>query len=165
MNLSRKTKIVATIGPASEKEEVLKLLVKEGIDAARLNFSHGSHQEHQNRINLVRKFSKEVGRKVAIIADLQGPKMRVGLLPDTGVQLEEGKEIFFNTIIKSYNGKEIPLPSEIFGNGTKKGADVFLYDGKLSVVITKVEGNISYFRWRTIWRFHRKRCVTIAQSY
>jgi pyruvate kinase len=142
MVLARKTKIIATIGPASEKEEVLKLLVKEGIDAARLNFSHGSHAEHQNRIDITRSLSKKAGRKVAIIADLQGPKMRVGLMPEEGVRLEDGKEVVFNTKIKSYNGKEIPLPSEIFETGTRKGANVFLHDGKIWVVITKAEGNI-----------------------
>ncbi len=133
---------MATIGPASEKPEILSLLVKEGVDAARLNLSHGSHKEHQERINIVRQIEKKTGKHIAVIADLQGPKIRVGIMPKEGIELKEGKKIIFNTSISSYNGKEIPMPSKIFAQGTKKGANVFLHDGKMVVVITNIRGSI-----------------------
>lgn len=133
---------MATIGPASENPEILALLIKEGVNAARLNLSHSTHKEHQSRINLVRQIEKKTGRHIAVIADLQGPKMRVGSLPSEGIELKDGKIVIFNTSISSYNGKEIPLPSRIFSQGTKRGVSVFLHDGKMSVVITKVQGHI-----------------------
>ena len=74
----RRTKIVATIGPASSDRETLLALAEAGMDAARLNFSHGTHEEHAERTRLVREVADELGRPIAIIADLQGPKLRVG---------------------------------------------------------------------------------------
>ncbi|MEK7603967.1 MAG: pyruvate kinase [Patescibacteria group bacterium] len=142
MHLSRKTKIVATIGPASEKPEILKLLIKEGIDVARLNLSHGTHMEHQARINLIRKLSKKNGRYVAVIADLQGPKIRIGLMPEGGIELKIGKKVIINTAIFSYNGNEIPLPSKTFSKGVKKGAQILIDDGKLSLKIIGIKGNL-----------------------
>ncbi|HTY39972.1 MAG TPA: pyruvate kinase, partial [Candidatus Paceibacterota bacterium] len=122
MNIHRKTKIVATIGPASEKPEILRHLIEEGINAARLNFSHGDHAEHARRIRLIRRFEKETGRLVAIIGDLQGPKMRVGRLPEEGILLETGALVTFDTSKTKYERGLIPLPSPIFRAGTKKGA-------------------------------------------
>lgn len=142
MHLTRKTKIVATIGPASEKPEIMNFLIKEGIDAARLNLSHGSHAEHQTRIDLIRKLSIKNGRHVAIIADLQGPKIRIGSMPEGGIELKDGKKVVINTAISSYNGKEIPLPSKIFGKGIKKGALVLMDDGKISLEVIGIKGNL-----------------------
>ena len=142
MHLTRKTKIVATIGPASEKPEILNLLIKEGIDAARLNLSHGSHAEHKARIELIRKLSKKNGRYVAVIADLQGPKIRIGSIPEGGIELKDGKKVVINTAISSYNGKEIPLPSKIFSKGVKKGAQILMDDGKISLEVTDINGNL-----------------------
>jgi len=80
MITTKKTKIIATIGPVSEKEEMLEKLISLGIDGARLNFSHGSHEEQGRRIKLVRKIEKKLNRHVAVIADIQGPKIRIGNL-------------------------------------------------------------------------------------
>jgi pyruvate kinase len=142
MHLKRKTKIVATIGPASEKPEVLESLIKMGIDAARLNLSHGTHEEHQRRIDLIRKISEKLGTHVSIIADIQGPKIRVGLLPEEGLDLKEGSIVTINTNITSYNGKEIPLPSRLFSNGVRKGDKILLDDGKMSFVITSAKEGV-----------------------
>ena len=76
----RRAKIVATIGPASESEEALESLIKAGINVARLNFSHGTHQEHEAKIARIRSVSKKLGMPVGILQDLQGPKIRVGKL-------------------------------------------------------------------------------------
>ena len=89
---SRRTKIVATIGPASEERAVLRALVGAGMDGARLNFSHGTHEEHARRYAVVRDVQEEVARPLAIIADLQGPKLRIGNLVEP-VLLQRGDEV------------------------------------------------------------------------
>ncbi len=89
----RKTKIVCTIGPASSSEEVLRALMEAGMDVARLNFSHGTQDEHERVIRLIRGFSEELGRPVGILQDLCGPKIRVGALRESSVWLREGGRI------------------------------------------------------------------------
>lgn len=84
------TKVVATLGPASSSREVLEKLFEEGIDVCRLNFSHGSHEDHLKTINLIKKINAENHATVAILADLQGPKLRVGDMKDNGVELKDG---------------------------------------------------------------------------
>ncbi|MDP3954541.1 MAG: pyruvate kinase [bacterium] len=137
---NRKTKIIATIGPASEKPDILEVLIKEGVDAARLNLSHDSHENHQRRIDLIRKFSKKYDRYVAIICDLQGPKIRIGSLPADGVELVAGKKVVINASVSKYEKKEIPLPSDIFAKGVKKGARVLLDDGMMEMKVLSVKG-------------------------
>src|SRR5687768_3372067 len=80
--MTRKAKIVATIGPASQSEEVLEKLVLAGMDVARMNFSHGTHEEHEQRIALIRKVADRLGVSVGVLQDLQGPKIRVGALAE-----------------------------------------------------------------------------------
>jgi len=92
--LFRKTKIVCTIGPASEKEEVLKELIRAGMDVARLNFSHGDYNVHGERIRLIRKFSEELDKPIPIIQDLQGPKIRIGELEKDKIFIKDGEEIY-----------------------------------------------------------------------
>jgi pyruvate kinase len=88
--LSKKTKIVATLGPASNKPEVLREMFFQGVNVCRLNFSHGSHEDHLANIHLIRKLNKETGLNVAILADLQGPKIRTHEIENNGVELVEG---------------------------------------------------------------------------
>ena len=78
----RKTKIVCTIGPASQSEGVLRRLIQEGMDVARLNFSHGSHDSHAEAFNRLRKLSRSLKKPLAVLQDLQGPKMRIGALKE-----------------------------------------------------------------------------------
>lgn len=136
-----KTKIVATIGPASEKEDILEKLIMHGIDAARLNFSHGSHEEQGGRIKKIRKISKKLNKHIAIIADIQGPKIRIGILPEQGVDLKNGQEITINAGTKEFVNNEIPLPSDMFKDGTKPGHIVFLDDGTLQIKILEKRGD------------------------
>ena len=138
----KKTKIIATIGPASESEKMLEKLIALGIDGARLNFSHGSHEEQGNRIKLVRKISKKLGRHIAVIADIQGPKIRIGNLPENGIELKNGQEIIIDSETKEYVEEKIPLPSLLFREGTKEGHIVFLDDGTLQIKITDKKGGI-----------------------
>src|SRR5918999_5176843 len=91
-SFDRRTKIVATIGPASSNEEVLFRLIEAGMDAARLNFSHGKHEDHGTSAGCIRDASSALSRPIALIADLQGPKLRIGDL-DAPVELEVGETV------------------------------------------------------------------------
>src|SRR5215218_10740625 len=88
----RRTKIVATIGPASSERNCLRALVAAGLDGARLNLSHGTHDEHAERVHTLREVQEEADRPIALIADLQGPKLRVGELPEPR-QLQRGEDV------------------------------------------------------------------------
>src|SRR5215472_4112496 len=92
-----KTKIVATIGPASETSEMLERLIRAGLNVARLNFSHGDLAGHAERIERIRSAAKAVGRRVAIMADLPGPKMRIGKIEPEPVQLQAGEKFVLTT--------------------------------------------------------------------
>ena len=88
-----RTKIVCTLGPASAGEATVRAFVEAGMAVARINFSHGTHKDHARRIDLVRRVASDAGRPIAILADLQGPKLRVGLLPEEGIPLVEGETV------------------------------------------------------------------------
>jgi len=94
---SKRTKIVATLGPASIEKEVIKQLIEAGANVLRLNFSHGTHEDHQERINTIREISKEHDYHVAMLQDLQGPKIRIGLMKDGGVEIEDGQQLVITT--------------------------------------------------------------------
>ena len=92
----RKTKLVATIGPATSSKEILHQIIQEGVNVCRLNFSHGTHDDHLKVINTIDEINKENGLHISKLADLQGPKLRVGKMEDDSM-LEEGKEIIFTS--------------------------------------------------------------------
>jgi len=92
MRRQRQAKIVATLGPASSSKEAIQALFEAGADVFRFNFSHGTHQDHQARCNIVREIERSVGRPIAILADLQGPKLRVGQFAEGKVTLVAGQE-------------------------------------------------------------------------
>ena len=95
--LTRRTKIVCTIGPSSRDPERLRELMSAGLDVARLNFSHGDHQEHAENVERIRTAAKQLDRPITILADLQGPKLRVGEMVEGGVALEQGGEAILTT--------------------------------------------------------------------
>ena len=88
----RKTKIVCTIGPASESPQILEALIKAGMDVARLNFSHGTHEEHLRKIKTIRQIADRLKEPVAILQDLAGPKIRIGKVKEGGVELKRGEK-------------------------------------------------------------------------
>lgn len=136
MITTKKTKIIATIGPSSDSEKILEKLIFLGVDGARLNFSHGSHQEHAHRIKLIREIEKKLNKNVAIIADIQGPKIRIGNLPEKGIELKNGQEITIDTGTREFYEGRIPLPSLMFRDGTKEGHLIFIDDGTIQIKIT-----------------------------
>src|SRR5215813_7662986 len=100
---NNKTKIVATIGPASETPEMLERLIRAGLNVARLNFSHGDLSEHAERIQRIRSAAETVGRRVAIMADLPGPKMRIGNIEPEPIQLQAGGDFTLTTDVITGN--------------------------------------------------------------
>lgn len=138
----KQTKIVATVGPATDSYEAVYNLIKAGANALRLNFSHGDHAEHGRRIAWIRKASKELNKPVAIMQDLQGPKIRLGDF-DGVVEVEEGQHLKF-----AYNSdyaKTGCLPTQYdLSKKVKRGEQMYLFDGKVKTVITKVADGIVY---------------------
>lgn len=123
----RKTKIVATIGPASSSKEKLKALINAGLNVCRINFSHGGHDIHLKTIENIRAVSEELKFPVAILGDLQGPKLRVGTMPDDGLELKDGEEIVFTTQEVEMGSKTgIYMSYENFPRDAKKGESLSL---------------------------------------
>ena len=131
MPINTNTKILATIGPASATKEVLSKLIDAGADAFRFNFSHGSHQEHQSRFEIVRKLSKQKGKHISIIADMQGPKLRVGLFKDGAAILKKGQEFCFDLDVKPGDEKRVNLPHPEIFKAVKKKDKLLLNDGNI----------------------------------
>jgi pyruvate kinase len=133
----RRTKIVATIGPASSTPELLAALVEAGMDGARLNFSHGTHDTHAERARLVREAQKDAGRPLALIADLQGPKLRIGEL-DESVLLSKGDEIVVAPEEKAQKG-DLPVSPAVIGDVLQPGNDVLIDDGLVRLRVERVD--------------------------
>ncbi len=134
---TRRTKIVATIGPASSEREALAELAAAGMDGARLNLSHGTHDEHRERARLVRATEAELGRPIALIADLQGPKLRIGDL-DAPVTLVRGEEIIVAAAEFSTNG-ELPVSPPVISEVLQPGHEVLIDDGLVRLRVDEVE--------------------------
>ncbi len=124
----RRTKIVATLGPASDSPETLRALVAAGMDAARLNLSHGAHEEHAERARRVREAEADAGRPIALIADLQGPKLRIGELAEPVVLAERRDDRRLRPRSTCSDG-ELPVAPAVIGDVLKPGHDVLIDDG------------------------------------
>jgi pyruvate kinase len=133
----RRTKIVATIGPASSSREVIAELIERGMDGARLNLSHGSKDEHAERARLIREVQADSGRPIALIADLQGPKLRVGDI-DQPVQLEPGGECVIAGEDAVRDG-DLPVSPSVLGSVLQPGHDVLIDDGHVKLRVERVE--------------------------
>jgi pyruvate kinase len=147
----RNAKIVATLGPASSSEEVLKKLMLAGLDVARLNFSHGTQESHGETIALIRKLSAQLNRSVTILQDLQGPKMRVGQLPLEGVELVSGQRVVLTrvdtrppSLQKAAAKLHIPLDVPELAESVSPGNFILMDDGHLELEVTRVEGQEVY---------------------
>jgi pyruvate kinase len=134
---SRRTKIVCTLGPASESPEMLDRLVAAGMDAARLNLSHGSHEEHAQRLRIVREAQARAGRPLAVIADLQGPKIRVGEL-ERPVVLVEGDELVVAGEGRGEPG-DLPVSPPVLADILHPGHELLIDDGLVRLHVQEVE--------------------------
>jgi pyruvate kinase len=133
----RRTKIVATIGPASSREEVLFRLIEAGMDAARLNFSHGAHADHGTSAELVREAQSALGRPLALIADLQGPKLRIGDLP-APVELAVGERVVVAGG-DAVGADDLPVAPAVLGSVLAPATEVLVDDGHVRLRVEQVE--------------------------
>ena len=136
----KKTKIVATLGPASSDKEVLRQMFEAGLNVCRLNFSHGAYEDHQKVIETIRELNEETGLNVAILADLQGPKIRTNEMENNGVLLENGSEVLIVTekvlgTAQKFSINYAQLPQDV-----QPGERILLDDGKLALEIVKTDG-------------------------
>ena len=136
----RATKIVATLGPASSTADVLQQMIKGGVDVVRLNFSHGTAADHLARAELVREVSKEVGREVAIMADLQGPKIRVGKFENNKIILKVGEKFTLDANCTLGNQEKVGLDYKNLPNDVHVGDKLLLNDGLLVIRVEEVVG-------------------------
>jgi pyruvate kinase len=135
--MTSKAKIVATIGPASQSEEILEALINAGMSVARMNFSHGTHQQHADRIAIIRNISERLGKSVGILQDLQGPKIRIGELEEP-IQLSEGELItLYATESKppETEGKLIPVDFRQLFDSVQTSDRLLLDDGRLALEV------------------------------
>ena len=136
-----KTKIVCTIGPASRSPEVLAALIGNGMSVARLNFSHGTQQEHGQMIRLIRDISAQVDRPVAILQDLCGPKIRVGEVPGSGMQLSPGQALILTNDPAPAHGNRVPVSYGDLPSQVKAGDRILLADGMMELVVDHTSMN------------------------
>ena len=129
------TNILATLGPSSSTEEKISQLIDAGADAFRFNFSHGTHKEHKQRYSIVRKLAKQKGIHVAIIADLQGPKLRVGDFKNKKILLIEGNEFILDMKSELGDERRVALPHKEIFEVIKPGDDLLLNDGNIVLTV------------------------------
>jgi len=140
--MDRRTKIVCTLGPATSDRETIRNLIDAGMDVARMNFSHGTHEEHRQRVRQVRAAAKDAGRVVAILQDLQGPKIRVGEMEDGDVMLEEGQDLTITTDAEEVGTSErIYIDYETLPRDAEVGGRILIDDGLLELNITGIDGS------------------------
>jgi len=136
----RKTKIVATLGPASSSEEVINRMAEAGVDLVRLNFSHGSAQDHIDRANLVRDIAARHRRPIGVLCDLQGPKIRIGKFENTKIKLAAGDKFILDAECKLGNQERVGLDYTSLPAEVEPGAVLLLDDGRIVMTVETVKG-------------------------
>jgi len=134
--MPKRTKIIATIGPASSSPSIIAKLIHAGMDAARLNFSHGNWDDHTKRIGLIRGEAEKAGKQIAIIQDLQGPKLRVGIIKNDAVTLRRGEEVTLTTRKVLGTNRVITITYPRLTKDLNPGDRVLLDDGRLELKVT-----------------------------
>lgn len=140
----KRTKIIATLGPATDSYEAVLELIKAGANGLRLNFSHGTHEERVRQIKWIRKASKEYGKPVAIIQDLQGPKLRLGDFEGI-INVQPGQSLSFKYKADYERSSIIPTQYDL-STKVKRGHRLYLYDGKVRTLITSVKDGVVHVR-------------------
>lgn len=144
-----KSKIVATVGPASNTKEMLQKLVKAGADVFRLNFSHGDHKVHQQTLQYIEEINKEWGTNISILQDLQGPKIRCGEIKDGSVEIKEGDEFIITIKEMIGDAKKVSTTYQGLPSDVKKGDTILIDDGNIQLEVissdkTEVKTKIIY---------------------
>jgi len=136
----RKTKIVATIGPACDSAKTLLELIREGVDVVRLNMSHGTHKSHRENIAVIREVEKSLGRPVCILGDLQGPEIRTGRLKEKEVYLESGELVFLTPKPCEGDARMIHITHDALHSDVSPGQLVYMSDGAITLTVEKARG-------------------------
>jgi pyruvate kinase len=139
MQRRRRVKIVATLGPSSSDADVIRELFEAGVDVFRLNFSHGSHDDHRRNVETIRALEREVHRPIGILMDLQGPKLRVGKIKDGEIELVAGAELRLDLDPAPGDLTRVPLPHPEILAALQPGADLLLNDGKLRLRVLECD--------------------------
>lgn len=137
----RKTKIVATLGPASSSEEVLERMIDAGVNVVRLNFSHGSAQDHIERANLVREIAARLRRPIGVLCDLQGPKIRIGKFENSKIQLKTGTKFILDAACELGNQERVGLDYKTLPSEVVPGTVLLLDDGRIVMSVDAVHGS------------------------
>ena len=146
--MQRSTKIVATLGPASSESGVLTRMIEAGVDVVRLNFSHGTHDDHRKRVDLVRDCVRRVGRTVGVMVDLQGPKIRVGKFAEGKVELANGAPFILDATCKLGDATRVGLDYPELVDDVEPGAVLLLDDGRLVLDVESIRGREIHCRVR-----------------
>lgn len=139
--LFKKTKIVATMGPACDNYVTLKEMMHQGVNVCRLNFSHGSHEDHLKNIELIRKLNEETGLNVAILADLQGPKIRTNEMENNGVELVDGAHVIISAEKVLGTSEKFSINYSLLPRDAKPGEKILLDDGKIILEVVSTDGS------------------------
>lgn len=142
MNILRRTKIVVTLGPSLDDPDVLRRVIQGGADVFRANFSHGSVETHENRIKMVRTIAEEEGKTVAILGDLQGPKIRISRFKNQKIQLQENTPFILDASLDENAGTEqaVSLDYKNLTQDVRPGDTLLLDDGRITMQVQKIEG-------------------------
>ncbi len=136
--LFKRTKILATIGPSVFSEEKINELILAGVNGCRLNFSHGNSAERDQQIEWIRKAAANKGRSVAILQDLQGPKIRLGLIKDNHMDVKQGDELILDSAIEEHDGSHIIPVQYNLAERMRVGEPLFIFDGKIKTHVTEI---------------------------
>ncbi|MCP5115920.1 MAG: pyruvate kinase, partial [bacterium] len=136
----RNTKIVATLGPATDSEQAIRKLVETGVNVFRFNASHGTQAEHGRRIEKARAITRELGTEAGILLDLQGPKIRLGLFPDGGCRLDGGAEFVLTTEDVPGTANRASISYSRFAGDVQPGDRVLINDGMVEIRVLSVNG-------------------------
>jgi pyruvate kinase len=158
-----RAKIVATLGPASSTVEVIRDLVDAGADVFRLNFSHGSHAEHHARCDAVRGIEARVGRPIGVLADLQGPKLRIGRLAEgRPLELPPGQRLRFDLDHAPGDAGRVPLPHPEVMAALAPGVQLLLDDGKLRLEVERADAEAAVARVLVGGRLAERKGVSVV---
>src|SRR3989338_11629920 len=141
-HFERRTKILATLGPATDTLDAMTRLIQVGVNCVRLNFSHGTHLDHQKRIELVREAAKKLNRVIGILGDLQGPKIRIAKFTDGKIHLNSGDQFTLDASMDSHAGTQhaVGIDYKELPNDLKHNDILLLNDGLLTFRVDKVDG-------------------------
>ena len=134
----RKTKIICTLGPSTDKDGVMETLIQEGMDVARFNFSHGDHEEQRHRLELLKKLRKEAKKPIAALLDTKGPEIRIGTFAKGAITLEQGQEFILTAEETEGTKERVSITYKELYRDVKKGSRILIDDGLIEMEVTEI---------------------------